>query len=353
MRYPKGYCDIRGAANYTGIPKKKMLEATKKGEIEYITIDGKKLVNAASVLDYMERSKIKMPKQNQRKRDVFVYYPSKPKNRVCIVCGKQFNGKQKICKSCNTRHKQIGESKAPLSALLVLKEWYPNENPFDVIERSPATLYRVFSDTKRKERHKMVIDATSVSKSKRNLAKEYTKYDIPPGFVKDLFQVDESKELLYITGSKKDPDVHFTCKRCGKTFCQKYSDLVARKGHDCEAVKSSGEAIVEDFLKRNRISYLTQRQTLKCVNPKTGAVLPYDFEIPRAKIVIEVQGNQHYHFVPHFHGSIENFEYEQWKDEYKREYAESKGYYVLYITYEDILSGEYENIIKSAIDARR
>lgn len=352
MKYPKGYCDVTSAINYTGISKKKMLEAMDNSEIVSMNVNGKKLVNALSVLEYMEKHGIKMPRRNQPQEGKFVYKPAESRHRICLVCGRQFSGKQKLCKSCNARQKHIGELRAPLSALLVLKKWYPDENPFDIVERNPGILYRAFSETKQKERHKMVVDADSISKSRLNLAKSYKRSDIPPEFVKDLFRIDCSKELLYVTGSKRNPDVHFVCKRCGNNFCQTYSDLVSKKGHNCNAVKSSGECVVEDFLKRNQIDYLTQRQTLNCVNPKTGATLPYDFEIPKAKVVIEVQGEQHFRYTPYFHGSVENFEYGQWRDRYKREYAEKCGYFFLQITYDDILSGQYETAILSAITAR-
>ena len=82
-----------------------------------------------------------------------------------------------------------------------------------------------------------------------------------------------------------------------------------------------------------------------CRNPITGGQLPYDIEIPILKIVIEVQGPQHYQYIPYFHGSEENFHYQQRKDDYKRRYAEKHGYQVIYIDYADIGSGKYQQLL--------
>ena len=42
-------------------------------------------------------------------------------------------------------------------------------------------------------------------------------------------------------------------------------------------------------------------------NPETGRNLELDFYLPDVKVGVEVQGRQHYEFVPHFHGTIEAF----------------------------------------------
>ncbi len=351
---PKGYCHLQPASNYTGISIRRMKSAIAAGEIQSITVGKTILVHAGSVLDYMDRKGIRLPSQNlnQKQNSEPACYPCTQKHRICLICGKQFHGKQKLCRTCNARHRTIGYSKVPLSVLLIIKNQYPNENPFDVAEENPIIVDRIFYETNRKKRYDIVASETAQAKSKKVILRDYTEKDKIPDFVMSLFRSDESKEILYVTGNKRNPDVHFICKRCGNAISQAYSDLAGHKGHNCNATKSSGEAIVEDFLKNLHIRYLSQRQTLKCVNPKTGSILPYDFEIPHGKIVIEVQGEQHYRYIPYFHGNAEQFEYGKWKDDYKKEYAENNGYRVLYITYDDILSERYMGMIVSAIETR-
>ena len=77
--------------------------------------------------------------------------------------------------------------------------------------------------------------------------------------------------------------------------------------------------------------------------------MPYDFELPQYKLIIEVQGEQHTKFIEYFHGTLENYNYQIWKDSYKKDYAISKGYKYVEIFYNDITSGNYKKIIKETI----
>lgn len=87
-----------------------------------------------------------------------------------------------------------------------------------------------------------------------------------------------------------------------------------------------GERLVQRYLDSLGIVYNTQRDTLECINPKTGRVLPYDFELPKEKIIIEVNGIEHYKFIKCFHKSEEEFEYQKYRDRIKREFAVANGY---------------------------
>ena len=84
-----------------------------------------------------------------------------------------------------------------------------------------------------------------------------------------------------------------------------------------------------------------QNCTLKPINPKTNVYLRYDNEIVELKLIIEVHGIQHYKLTNYTilsakHYNItpeEQFEYEKWKDEFKRNYALKHGYFYLEIPY--------------------
>lgn len=88
--------------------------------------------------------------------------------------------------------------------------------------------------------------------------------------------------------------------------------------------------------------YNTQYKTLKCINPLTNHQLPYDIEVIGEKILIEIQGDQHYKFIEYFHGTKENFEYQQYKDKYKKEFAENLGYTMIYLSYPEIENGDFK-----------
>ena len=97
------------------------------------------------------------------------------------------------------------------------------------------------------------------------------------------------------------------------------------------------------------MDFKTQRDTLKCINPKTGNVLPYDFELSGKKTIIEVQGNQHIKYTPYFHRDEDSFEYQKYKDAVKKDYAERAGYRFIEIFYTDFSNGKYKEILKNVI----
>jgi len=189
-------------------------------------------------------------------------------------------------------------------------------------------------------------DIRGKHKNKQSLLK-YEDETLAPQYIKDLLGLD--KEFICMNGSKRNPLIHFRCKRCNNDFIVRYEILKSKKGHDCEALISSGEAIVEDYLKKHNISYKTQRNTLKCINPDTKHIMPYDFELTDKKVIIEVQGEQHRQFISRFHIDNEGFEYQQKKDKHKKEYAISKGYTYIEIWYDEFDNGKYVEKIENAI----
>ena len=110
------------------------------------------------------------------------------------------------------------------------------------------------------------------------------------------------------------------------------------------------ERAVAFYLTAKNIDYKMQEDTLKCVNPSTGKVLPYDFELPKYKIIIEVQGYQHYDAGIDYNTTSKELQYQIEKDEYKKQYAIDNGYQFVTITYKDIERKEFGKIIESKIN---
>ncbi|MGL4873119.1 MAG: hypothetical protein ACRC30_00500 [Clostridium sp.] len=177
-----------------------------------------------------------------------------------------------------------------------------------------------------------------------NLGKNYKKeeLEIPP-YIRSIMKKYPTKRMLALSGEKSNPTIFYFCEICGKDQACKLRNL--KKGHNCIGSKSSGEVLVEKFLKEENIKICTQFKTLKCLNPKTGRQLPYDIEIVNKKILIEIQGEQHSNFIEHFHRTIENFEYQKLKDNHKKRWAEDNGYRIVYIYYNELRDGEYKRKI--------
>jgi len=56
----------------------------------------------------------------------------------------------------------------------------------------------------------------------------------------------------------------------------------------------------------------------------------FDFFIKNLGILVEVQGEQHFKFNKHFHGSVESFKAAKRRDNLKLEYAEEEGLTLVY-----------------------
>lgn len=96
--------------------------------------------------------------------------------------------------------------------------------------------------------------------------------------------------------------------------------------------------------------------TIKPINPDTGYILPYDIEIVNYKIIIEIQGKQHYKLLNDGHPWLKNLTPQDYLDKrirydkIKKDFAIKNGYKFLEIFPESFLNDEYKKIIKNEID---
>lgn len=93
------------------------------------------------------------------------------------------------------------------------------------------------------------------------------------------------------------------------------------------------------------------------INYRTKCKMPFDNEIVELKLICEVHGLQHYQ-LGGWHvtqakakGTTpeEEFEYQQWKDQYKKQYALERGYHYLEIPYYTTQDDTYINLINEKI----
>jgi hypothetical protein len=270
------------------------------------------------------------------------YKSDNVKKKVCTLCEKPHNYRTQLCAKCNKQSKDL---KISIAKLLTLKEYYQTKDVFKILEEKPFLLHSKID-------HKKGLDfkrgIREYYKSNEYKKKEYKKWEceIPPYILTSMLKYP-MRELLTLSGDKSNPTVHYICKACGEEQICKFRDL--NKGHGCISRKSSGEILAENFLKEQNIKFCTQFNTLKCFNPITKKQLPYDIEIIGKRILIEIQGEQHLRFTEYFHGTIENFEYQKRKDNYKKRWAENKGYKVLYIYYNEFFNEDYKRKITDVL----
>jgi rubrerythrin len=98
---------------------------------------------------------------------------------------------------------------------------------------------------------------------------------------------------------------------------------------------------------------------IQCKGIKNNRVLPYDNEILANyfSLITEVNGEQHYRITPWTKliakrdgmSPEDAFEYQQYRDQYKKDYALSQGYYYLAIPYWTEKSGEWKDLIDNKL----
>jgi very-short-patch-repair endonuclease len=212
---------------------------------------------------------------------------------------------------------------------------YLEENPYDAIQK--------------RCRNKEATAKKALAMQRKSYEKDGAVKDIPL-FIRQTFGDD--REILSVEGDRKNPVITYHCKRCDQDFKATWERYKNASGHNCEGILSSGEAAIKSYLVKSGVKFVTQRDTLRCVNPDTGYVMPYDFELPDIKLLIEVQGEQHRRFVEMFHVDEVGFEYQKKKDTYKRRFAEKNGYMLLEIWYDEIAKGQYQTKIMDEIKRR-
>lgn len=93
------------------------------------------------------------------------------------------------------------------------------------------------------------------------------------------------------------------------------------------------------------------------VNPKTNRPLPFDNEVIDLKLIIEVHGAQHYnegaytgHWSPKNMTATEVLEKRKVYDKYKKDFAESNGYFYLEIPYWTEKNDKYKILIDEKVN---
>lgn len=78
-------------------------------------------------------------------------------------------------------------------------------------------------------------------------------------------------------------------------------------------------------------------------NPKTGRRLEIDLYLPEVKVGIEVQGEQHFRFIPGLHSTQADFEAQQERDRVKKVICQQQGVFL----YEVIKIGDIDGLIEN------
>jgi len=123
----------------------------------------------------------------------------------------------------------------------------------------------------------------------------------------------------------------FDCDKCANSF---ETSLNTVRG--CPHCINKTETILYDFLKSIYPNTIRQFKKDWCKNKK---YLPFDFCIPGLKIIIELDGRQHFHEIRHWKTNLEKI---RATDLYKEKCATENGFHVIRLLQEDVWNDAYD-----------
>jgi very-short-patch-repair endonuclease len=122
------------------------------------------------------------------------------------------------------------------------------------------------------------------------------------------------------------------CRKHGEFHQKARTHLL---GSGCPICIHKTEAKLYENLLQLYPTIINQFRTLWCKNKKQ---LPYDFVIPEYKIIIELDGPQHFQQISNWSSPEEQFE----NDKYKEKCANDNGYSVIRLLQEDVFYDTYD-----------
>ncbi len=138
----------------------------------------------------------------------------------------------------------------------------------------------------------------------------------------------------------------FNCDKCNSEFESLLYNILT--GYWCPYCKKKTEAKLLEFLKTEYTNYKTHLRFNWCRFSKTNNIMPCDFGLIDYKIIIELDGNQH--FV-----QIENWDTPEKvseKDVEKIIYCIQNGYTIIHLKQEDVWLDKYDwkQLLKNQIE---
>ena len=170
-------------------------------------------------------------------------------------------------------------------------------------------------------------------KLRKSFAKSHRQY------IENITNINPQIEVIETYINAKTPILH-RCKIDGAEWYASPENILAGRGCP-QCNESNGERYVRLWLDNNNFKYIREKSFCDCVDKKC---LPFDFYLPDYNVVIEYQGQQHYHPVEIF-GGEEVFKKQQKHDNIKREYCKNNNIRLLEIPYYKNIEEELNNFL--------
>jgi very-short-patch-repair endonuclease len=160
-------------------------------------------------------------------------------------------------------------------------------------------------------------------------------------FVKSVF---EKNNYVLLSNEYKNTMTKLNFK-CDNGHINNMEFMSFQKGHRCSMCRNKTEQIINEFLTNEYKSIVYQAKFEWC---KNQTYLPFDFLLQEHKLIIEVDGKQHFE---HFRKNWKTPEETQERDLLKMKLALSKGYSIIRISQEDIYNNtiDWKEMLKNNI----
>lgn len=166
-------------------------------------------------------------------------------------------------------------------------------------------------------------------------------------YVKSVIESYNNNKLLnpedYINALEKN--LKILCGSCGNVYITSFDAYTAKgkqkiKCFSCSCKESKGECRIREFLNANNIIFEQEKTFDDCKDVKR---LPFDFYLPEYNLIIEFDGQHHFHEI-----GFGNYESTKKHDKIKNEYCELHNINLLRIPYWE--GNNIEEIIKKRLN---
>lgn len=253
-------------------------------------------------------------------------------NNIYKVSPNNFIGKGTRCPFCYGNHRKTPEEfsdevhKIYGNKYEILDPYVNATTSIRVVHLTCGTMYKVkpYSFIKGHECRKCSNKSKGVK-----ISKALTKSN--DLFIKQL-EANTNNSISSVEEYKgATHSITFKCNNCNHVFLAAPTDVLSHNTRCPYCKASSGEQMIINYLDSKGIDYEFQK---KFDDLKDSTFLSYDFYIPSFNLLIEYQGEQHYHPIKYM-GGEEKFKLQKEHDRMKAEYAEKHNIKELILDYKN------------------
>jgi len=143
----------------------------------------------------------------------------------------------------------------------------------------------------------------------------------------------------------------FNHLNCGNKYLARWANFT--QGYRCpycsDSNNSKGTKIIEKFLKTNGYKYVREKEYDDLVNEETNRHFRFDFFVPKFNLIIEFDGEQHFHSTGAFFPQ-EKVDKIKFFDSIKNKYCEDNSINLIRYDYIQLKNNELKNLLKEDFD---